>query len=127
MDFLITGTRAYGPVTEDSDLDIVVKLCDIKSITNYLLDRNIQMYSTPGQDLYAEEGGFYFDLAGIKVNIIVAATQDEFNEWNARTERMKKLPHIEDREARIHIFRNGMILRSFVKMDKQLKVKEVIR
>ncbi len=104
MDFIITGSRAYGPAKEDSDLDIVVKLCDIKSITNYLLDHNIQMYSTPGQDSYAEEGGFYFNLAGIKINIIVAVSGADFRLWERRTVIMKKTVPIEDREKRLATF-----------------------
>ena len=106
LDFLLTGSRVYGPAKEDSDLDIVVKLCDIKSITNYLLDHNIQMYSTPGQDSYAEAGGFYFNMAGIKINIVVAVSEADFRLWGRRTAIMKKLVPIEDREKRLATFNN---------------------
>jgi hypothetical protein len=106
MDYLITGTRAYGPVTEDSDLDIVVKSTDIEPITDFLIDHKIPTYNTPAQAEYGGVGGFYFDLAGIKVNIIVASSQGEFDDWNRRTERMKTLPTpIKDRETRLAVFR----------------------
>jgi hypothetical protein len=106
MDFIITGTRAYGPAREDSDLDIVVKQDDVQSILDYLVDHKISTYSTPGQDSYGDDGGFYFDLFGIKVNIIVAQGELEFNLWQLRTERMKTLPDIEDRDTRLAVFRN---------------------
>lgn len=106
MDYLITGSRAYGPVTEGSDLDIVVKSTDVNLILDFLIDHKISTYSTPGQDDYGAAGGFYFDLAGIKVNIVVASSQGEYDEWNRNTERMKKLPAaIEDRDTRLAVFR----------------------
>ena len=105
MDFIITGTRAYGPVREDSDLDIVVKSSDVQSILDYLIDRKISTYSTPGQDDYGDMGGFYFDLFGIQVNIIVTTNEAEYNLWDKRTERMKTLPDIEDRDTRLAVFR----------------------
>ena len=105
MDFIITGTRAYGPVREDSDLDIVVKSSDVQSILDYLIDRKISTYSTPGQDDYGDMGGFYFDLFGIQVNIIVTTNEAEYNLWNKRTEKMKILPDIEDRETHLSVFK----------------------
>lgn len=104
MDFLITGTRVYGPATEDSDLDIVVKLDDVHKIVLFLSKHKIEHYRTPGQDSYGPIGGFYFDFAGIKVNIIIAENHLEFGEWRRRTERMKGFDPIEDRGRRIDIF-----------------------
>jgi len=101
MDFIITGSRAYGPAREDSDLDIVVKSCDIESMTDYLLDHNIQTYSTSDQESYA---GFYFNIAGIKINIIVAEYEADFRLWEHRTDIMKKMSPIEDREKRLATF-----------------------
>jgi hypothetical protein len=105
MDFIVTGTRAYGPAREDSDLDIVVKSSDVQSILDYLIDKKISTYSTPGQSDYGDGGGFYFDLFSIKVNIIVASNQAEYNLWDKRTERMKTLPDIDDRDTRLAVFR----------------------
>ena len=104
MNFLLTGTRVYGPATEDSDLDIVVKLNDVHEIVLFLAKHGIIHYRTPGQDLYGVVGGFYFDLAGITINIIIAESGPEFKEWERRTERMKKLSPIEDRGRRIDVF-----------------------
>ncbi len=104
MDFLLTGTRVYGPATEDSDLDIVVHLNDVHEIVLFLAKHKIIHYRTPGQDSYGVVGGFYFDFAGIKINIIIAENDWEFEQWGRRTEKMKKLPPIEDREERVAVF-----------------------
>jgi len=45
-------------------------------------------------------------ISDIKVNIIVAQGELEFNLWQLRTERMKTLPDIEDRDTRLAVFRN---------------------
>jgi len=104
MDYIVTGTRVYGPAGPDSDLDIVVKLNDIGYIVNYLSNHGVQMYRTPGQDEYGVHGGFYFDFIGIKVNIIVAENELDFTEWAIKTEKMKRLPVIPDRDLRLKVF-----------------------
>lgn len=106
MDFLLTGTQVYGPATKDSDLDIVMMIDAVPGVINFLAEKGIKMWRTPGQDEYGAVGGFYFDFAGIKVNIIIADNEWEFKEWKRRTEKMKKLPPIEDREKRVAVF-NG--------------------
>jgi len=105
MHFLVTGTRAYGPANKDSDLDIVVLYKDVQSITNFLIEHNISAYSTPEQEDYGDLGGFYFNLADIRVNIIIAHDEAELALWNIRTEKMKKLPYIEDRATRLAVFK----------------------
>jgi len=107
MDFLLTGSHVYGPVQPDSDLDIVVMYDDVLKIHAYLIEHKIEVYNTPTQDSYGDAGGFYFKLAGIEVNIIVAGNESEFNWWRERTEKMKTLPPIEDRDKRLAMF-NGL-------------------
>ena len=107
MDFLLTGSKVYGPAKPDSDLDIVINYKDAPVIGQFLAEHNIPMYNTPTQDSYGDAGGFYFKLAGIEVNIIVAGDESEFNWWRERTEEMKTLPPIEDREKRLEVF-NGL-------------------
>ncbi len=104
MKFFITGTHAYGPVNPDSDLDIVVMANEVQVILDFLADHGIEYYRTPGQDSYGDAGGFYFDLGGIEVNIIIAADAIAFKEWKRRTEKMKDLAPIEDREERVAVF-----------------------
>ncbi len=108
MDFILTGTQVYGPTNGDSDLDIVVKVEDAKDISSFLISHNISMYRTPGQNEYGLLGGFYFDLSGIKINIIIADGEDEYDEWKTRTERMKTLDPIPDRETRLAVFRSDL-------------------
>lgn len=106
MEFLLTGTQVYGPTNDKSDLDIVVKRHDAADIIGFLGNHNIKTYRTPGQDEYGAMGGFYFDLAGIKVNIIIAENEVDFQRWKSCTEGMKKFPPIEDRKTRITAFNN---------------------
>jgi hypothetical protein len=101
--FLITGTHAYGPVRAESDLDIVVMRQDVHEIMDFLIERGIDMYQTDAQEDY-NDGGFYFDFAFIRVNIIIAHDETDFMVWAFKTERMKNTPAIENREARLEKF-----------------------
>jgi len=49
---------------------------------------------------------FYFTISGLpKINVIVAANQEEFNEWEYATEKIKKIRRpITDREKRVETF-----------------------
>ena len=104
LDFLITGTRVYGPVSENSDLDIVVKAADIVGVLDSLEKHNIPIYKTDAQEDYGEGSGFYFDFIGITFNIIQANDDDSFGLWKKRTEAMKKLNSIENRGLRYAAF-----------------------
>ena len=108
MDFLITGTQAYGPTNPDSDLDIVIKHKDVLDIAAFLNDHNIKWYRTKSQDEYGDNGGFYFNLATIKVNIVIATDDADFDLWKERTEKMKKLPEIPDRQVRLNAFNSAL-------------------
>jgi len=108
MDFIITGTQVYGPTSNDSDLDIVVKQEDAVKICEFLANHNIEEYRAEGQEKYGELGGFYFNLATIKINIIIAFDDDDFNLWRERTNKMKELPEIPDRVLRLSAFNSHM-------------------
>ncbi len=101
--YLITGTRVYGPVTKDSDLDIVITEKIQTELTTWLDKNNLETYQTSAQNLY-ENGGFYFNLGPIKINFILTTKGAEFDLWKIRTDEMKKLPEVKDREARIQLF-----------------------
>jgi len=105
LKFLLTGTHVYGPAGPDSDLDIVVMQDKAADILYFLDKHGIGIFRTAGQDEYGDAGGFYFDLAGIKINIIIAENALDFKLWEELTERMKDLSPIEDREERIATFR----------------------
>ena len=106
MKYFITGTHAYGPITEDSDLDIVMLIEDAEQIRDFVGKHFIGAYQTTRQQDYPQ-GGFYFDLLGIKINIIMAIDEAEFAKWNKRTERMKEFEPIADRQQRIDFFNEG--------------------
>ena len=120
MDFIITGTHAYGPVRPNSDLDIVVKAVDSTSIMDFLGSQGIWTYTTEGQEKYGATGGFYFDLAGIKINIIIAENDDAYAEWKRKTEKMKKFPEILDRDLRIAIFNSNIPFEQLKETVKKL-------
>jgi hypothetical protein len=103
LKFIVTGTHAYGPARAESDLDIVVRRKDIPAILDYLKNHNIETYQTEAQEEY-QDGGFYFNIAFIQINVIVAMTDTHFMLWAGKTERMKKLPAIENRERRKELF-----------------------
>ncbi len=103
MKYFITGTHAYGPVTEDSDLDIVMLKDDAEQIRSFIQKHHIATYQTEKQEAY-DNGGFYFDLLGIKINIIIAIDEADFAEWKEKTERMKEFEPIKDRQQRIDFF-----------------------
>ena len=104
MEFIITGTHSYGPAKPKSDLDIILMKIDVLKMHRFLASHNIEIYQTPSQDMYQNKGRFYFDLSGIKINIIVAIDEKDFKYWKDRTEKMRGVPPIEDRQKRIDLF-----------------------
>src|SRR4030043_207353 len=102
--FLVTGTAAYGPQTENSDLDIVVSAEEGKKIESFLTSHNINAYRTERQEEYKKKtgaSGFYFALGCIKVNMILTPNMEP---WEKGTAHMKKLKPISNREERIAEF-----------------------
>ena len=104
MEYIVTGTRAYVPVTPDSDLDIVLISGDAMDLASLLLKHRIKTYQTEAQQEYKDLGGYYFDLLGIRINIIVAHDNIAFEEWKKKTERMQEFLPIENRKERIAFF-----------------------
>jgi len=102
MDYLVTGTRAYGPAREDSDLDIVMYVEDAMNLHKFLISHHISPYRK--ENMQEGYDGYYFELLNIKVNIIIAMDDAMFRGWKVKTETMKRLPGIEDRQKRIHLF-----------------------
>lgn len=122
MKFIITGTSAYGPQTENSDLDIVVLIEDAKLILNFLTEHGIKTYRTPAQIQY-DDSGYYFNLVGIKINIITAATEDVFRSWKERTQRMKQIAPIPDREDRVAVFNTIVSIDELIKRSRTTRGK----
>jgi len=104
MVFFPTGTRAYGPAREDSDLDIVVRSDHAKELERNLNLMGFKAYRTEIQ-LKQRYPGFYVDLNGLTLNIIVCANQVDMDAWQHATVSMRKLrTPIEDREKRLAKF-----------------------
>ena len=103
MNYFITGTQAYGPITENSDLDIVMYYNDADDLKKFLTKHDIDCYQTEEQIERAYDG-FYFDLPNMKINIIEVTDKENFEEWYAKTERMKTYEPIKNREQRIKFF-----------------------
>ena len=106
INYGITGTRAYGPISEDSDLDLVITLPDSITLLEYLAEHDIPITQLPDAEKYnnGETSCFYFSLGGILINVIVPKNKEEYMNWKRRTEAMKKLPPIPDKELRVARF-----------------------
>ena len=48
-----------------------------------------------------------FDLLGIKMQIIFAQDEAEFNAWKTTTEKMKQMELIENKKERTEMFKQG--------------------
>lgn len=103
MQFLLTGTRAYGPLTDQSDWDIVMPREDAISLRTLLALLEIEVHRS--DHIHPSYEGFYFKFnQHDKVQIIVAGDKVEFKSWARATEEMKKRPKIYDRRDRISAF-----------------------
>lgn len=96
----ITGTRAFGPVREDSDIDVVMMQKDAKLFKAFLesVGISVRMEDKPGY----QDGNYYFAMnEGPETNVIVMDTKWKFAHWLYATEEMKKIDPISDRCDRI--------------------------
>lgn len=109
IDFLLTGTRVYGPASNESDIDIVTHIEDIEEIKQELDHYNI---SWKINDSNYENASLYFTFMGIMFNIIIA-TQEEYAHWMIATEKMKRHVFIhgpiKSHEDRVRIFQSYFI------------------
>lgn len=103
MEFIVTGTCAYGPQTENSDLDIVLYRKDAEKLEDYLVKHKIPIHNPETLWEY-HNGGYYFNLGSLRFNIIGARDNQEFELWKKRTEGMKKWAPIENRDRRLEVF-----------------------
>ena len=100
----ITGTTAYGPHTDDSDIDIVMYKSDIQKLTNILQKSGIRVESDTISEY--ENPTLYFRLLPDlpKINIIIVHDMKEFNSWKYATQKMIERNSIKNREERIEMF-----------------------
>ena len=104
MRSFITGTQVYGPITEKSDIDIVVFEEDADAIAKYLSEHNIEITYTDinGGEHYK---GFYFNIVGLRFNIVVVTNEEDWNARKTVTDIMKQQFYIPDRQDSINMYK----------------------
>lgn len=102
MKAILTGTAAYGPFTDESDIDIVVLYWEVEGITKALKTLGIKVHNF--EHINKNYEGIYFEFVGRKIQIITACTELEMEAWSYATDEMKKLNVYKDRERRVKIF-----------------------
>ena len=106
----LTGSQVYGPATNDSDIDIVLTLAEGQELETFLTSLGIEKEQTDAQVEYEPDGGYYFHLGPLWINIILADNETEVIRWNQATKMMCSLDPIDDREKRIYKFREFFII-----------------
>lgn len=111
---ILTGTRAYGPVSPTaSDWDIV--MYESSAIALHTMLKLLQVVTYDSSHIDPSYKGFWFYMnqvggsgrfSQIKVQIIVAESERQFEAWKWATNEMKKHPPVEDRAQRITTFRD---------------------
>lgn len=103
-DVFITGTRAYGPTTTKSDIDIVMPRYASDQLLSLLDDLNIP--TNLSDNINAEYLGYSFNFPDQQtINIIAMDDMDELSAWEKVTQIMKNLPAIPLKYDRVAKFR----------------------
>lgn len=100
----LTGTIAYGPFKNESDIDVVINPIFARIIEGVLFALGIRIsFSVVDDPTY---NGSYFKIDNSrKIQIIVPDNDKEFKCWDYATLKMKKQEPISDRFKRIDEFR----------------------
>lgn len=102
---VVTGTQAYGPLTRDSDFDIVLRRRHAKVLREILDVLKIKVWES--NHIHPSYEGYYFRFNHHnKVQIVVAASEEEFEAWNEATDMMKDCLTYSERSTRIDVFRS---------------------
>jgi hypothetical protein len=102
MKFLLTGTSVYGPLSADSDIDIVLMQEDGLKLEKYFIKTGTEL-SPCG--LRQDYQGFNVHIPGMpKINIIFCENAMHFECWRYATEQMKQSAVIPDKQDRIRLF-----------------------
>jgi len=102
MKGILTGTAAYGPFTNESDIDIAVPYWEVEGITKALKTLGIKVHDYKHVSPIYQ--GIWFEFSGKTIQIIAVITDVEMGAWEYATNEMKKLNVYKDREKRIRIF-----------------------
>jgi len=105
MDYLVTGSRAYGSYTEDSDLDIAMEKTDADKLFSLLKSTGLKIEIHQSQFIYTDKV-WYFSIGPIKINVISLHSKIDLACWRETTLRMTELPMIQDKGRRVAFFKS---------------------
>ena len=105
MDYFITGSRAYGPYTEDSDLDVVVMAEDSAEIFDIVAMVGLNYEIAPKEDTNYADVVWYFWVGELKINVVTMKNVIDFNIWKEVTIQMAKSQPIKDKDKRVMDFK----------------------
>ena len=100
----ITGTSAYGPFTDDSDIDIVMVYYDAERFKQDLITAGIEI-KEPDKEINLNYIGFTFDVAGRPFQVICVKPENEYYSWLYATNEMRNNLEFKNRDERIKIFK----------------------
>lgn len=103
MNYFVTGSRAYGPYTESSDLDIVMLKEDADFLELSVMAAGLENWIDKTGMSYADKV-WYFAIGGVTINVITAKSQIDFECWEEVTRRMVAMNCIVDKDKRVEMF-----------------------
>lgn len=99
----ITGTMAFGPLSKESDIDIVMLGVEAKMLADNLKEMGVQVEFA--EDENPEYKGFKFIITPMPtINIIVAIDNKDFFAWQFATEAMRRFGPVDNKQDRVAIF-----------------------
>jgi hypothetical protein len=101
----VTGTSAYGPFTNDSDIDIVMMYYDADRLRSQLVNAGVEVYE-PNREVNKVYKGFEFMWLGRKIQIICVESPDHYEDWLEATREMQNTDIISRRDVRLKVFEN---------------------
>ena len=98
----LTGSRVYGPITENSDIDVVMEKEDALQLLETIKSDKLDFEMLAD---YGDASSFKFFIFWFPpINIIIAEDAVDWFRWKYATEKMMEIPPIINREERIEIF-----------------------
>jgi hypothetical protein len=99
----VTGTMAFGPLSKESDIDIVMLGVESKLLATNLVNMGVQVEFAG--EVNPEYKGFKFTIEPLPtINIVVAIDDKDAEAWAFATEAMRRFGPVENKQDRIAIF-----------------------
>jgi predicted secreted protein len=106
LDVFVTGTHVYGPLSNTSDIDIVVIDPAARFLEETLNSYGIITERTEQQEQFPEYSGFYFKIGLILFNVIRTMDSKEHEAWYYATQKMLDVEPIDDKYKRKELFQS---------------------